>query len=114
MQARAQGMNWQPIQQAYFQGKTPNACRKRHERLMERRSGEDWDGVKLEKLADTYMRMRREIWQGLANATGEKWNVVEQKVRSCPRETRSQSNRLVVHVIWSQESSDSGTIICSS
>lgn len=80
MAARAQGMNWAPIQQAYFPSKTPNACRKRHERLMERRSADDWDGLKLENLAKNYMGMRREIWSGLAAQTGEKWNVVEQKV----------------------------------
>lgn len=39
-----------------------------------------WDGQKLEELAKGYMGMRREIWQGLANVTGEKWTVVEQKV----------------------------------
>ncbi|RDL31049.1 uncharacterized protein BP5553_09838 [Venustampulla echinocandica] len=82
MAARAQGMNWAPIQQAYFPNKTPNACRKRHERLMERRSADDWDGVKLENMAKTYMGMRREIWSGLAAQTGEKWNVVEQKCMS--------------------------------
>jgi hypothetical protein len=80
MAARAQGMNWAPIQQAYFPSKTPNACRKRHERLMERRSADDWDGLKLENMAKNYMGMRREIWSGLAAQTGEKWNVVEQKV----------------------------------
>jgi len=79
MAARAQGMNWAPIQQAYFPTKTPNACRKRHERLMERRSADDWDAIKLENLAKTYIGMRREIWSGLAAQTGEKWNVVEQK-----------------------------------
>lgn len=80
MAARAQGMNWAPIQQMYFPSKTPNACRKRHERLMERRSADDWDGLKLENLAKNYMGMRREIWSALAAQTGEKWNVVEQKV----------------------------------
>ncbi|KAE9366896.1 hypothetical protein N431DRAFT_79931 [Stipitochalara longipes BDJ] len=82
MAARAQGMNWAPIQQSYFPSKTPNACRKRHERLMERRSADDWDGMKLETLAKNYMGMRREIWSGLAAQTGEKWNVVEQKCMS--------------------------------
>lgn len=82
MAARSQGMNWQPIQQSYFPNKTPNACRKRHERLMERRSADDWDGIKLENLAKNYMGMRREIWSGLAAQTGEKWNVVEQKVHT--------------------------------
>lgn len=80
MAARAQGMNWAPIQQAYFPSKTPNACRKRHERLMERRNADDWDGMKLENMAKHYMSMRREIWAPLAAQTGEKWNVVEQKV----------------------------------
>jgi len=80
MTARSEGMHWASIQQAYFPDKTPNACRKRHERLMERRSVGDWDGKKLETLAKNYMSMRREIWQHLAERTGEKWNVVEQKV----------------------------------
>lgn len=97
MTARAQGMNWAPIQQAYFPSKTPNACRKRHERLMERRSADDWDGLKLENLAKNYMTMRRDIWSGLAAQTGEKWNVVEQKV--CPLPTSIQSNSVrVIHI----------------
>lgn len=47
---------------------------------MEKRNADDWDGTKLEGLARSYMGMRREIWAGLAEATGEKWSVVEQKV----------------------------------
>ena len=77
--ARAQGMNWIPIQQAYFPYKTPNACRKRHEQLMERRGSDDWDVLRLEALAKNYMGMRREIWSILAAQTGEKWHVVEVK-----------------------------------
>ncbi|KAE8445720.1 hypothetical protein EG329_012899 [Mollisiaceae sp. DMI_Dod_QoI] len=104
MAARAQGMNWAPIQQAYFPSKTPNACRKRHERLMERRSADDWDGMKLENMAKHYMAMRREIWTPLAAQTGEKWSVVEQKcmsqglknlqtsARSCARRERLLDN----------------------
>jgi hypothetical protein len=80
MAARAQGMNWAPIQSSYFPWKTPNACRKRHERLMERRVADDWDEQKLEVLAKSYMGMRREIWQGLATQTGSKWMDVEHKV----------------------------------
>jgi hypothetical protein len=80
LSARAQGLNWGQIQATFFSSKTPNACRKRHERLMERKGADDWDNRKLEKLAMEYMSMRREIWSGLASRTGEKWNVVEQKV----------------------------------
>ncbi|KAI9817765.1 MAG: hypothetical protein M1827_000884 [Pycnora praestabilis] len=79
MSARSQGQNWAPIQQAHFPSKTPNACRKRHERLMERRNAEDWDAMKLEKLGKEYMDMRKEMWGMLAARVGEKWQVVEQK-----------------------------------
>lgn len=81
MAARAQGLNWQPIQQQHFPSKTANACRKRHERLMEKRNSDDWDNLKLERLGNAYINMRKEIWQQLAEVCGEKWQVVEQKVR---------------------------------
>ncbi|KAI1324654.1 hypothetical protein F5Y16DRAFT_402220 [Xylariaceae sp. FL0255] len=80
--ARTQGLNWTQIQQTYFPNKSPNACRKRHERLQERKGVDDWDARKLEKLAKEYMNMRKEIWQGLAAKTGEKWNTVEAKCMS--------------------------------
>ncbi|KAM0279180.1 hypothetical protein ACHAQH_004724 [Verticillium albo-atrum] len=80
--ARAQGLNWAQIQITYFGNKTPNACRKRHERLMERKGADDWDNRKLERLAKEYMSMRKDIWAGLAARTGEKWNVVEAKCMS--------------------------------
>ncbi|KAJ3567090.1 hypothetical protein NPX13_g6892 [Xylaria arbuscula] len=77
--ARQQGLNWAQIQSTYFPTKSPNACRKRHERLLERRGADDWDARKLERLAKEYMSMRKEIWQGLAARTGDKWTVVEAK-----------------------------------
>ncbi|KAK7514673.1 hypothetical protein IWZ03DRAFT_314270 [Phyllosticta citriasiana] len=79
MQARASGLNWQPIAARYFPNKTPNACRKRHERLMERRNAEGLDGFKLEMLAQEYMNVRKEMWSLLAERVGEKWAVVEAK-----------------------------------
>lgn len=82
MAARAQGLNWSQIKEMYFPSKTANACRKRHERLAERRDADDWDNRKFQRLAKEYMAMRREIWSPLAARTGEKWNVVEQKVLS--------------------------------
>jgi hypothetical protein len=87
LQARASGQNWNQIQAMCFPGKTGNACRKRHERLMERKGADDWDTRKLERLSKEYMSMRKEIWAPLAQRCGEKWNVVEQKVsvwRSIP------------------------------
>ena len=84
MQARAQGLNWTQIKETYFPSKTPNACRKRHERLAERRDADDWDTRKFQRLAKEYMSMRKEIWTPLAARTGEKWSVVEQKVLKAP------------------------------
>ncbi|KAI6791382.1 hypothetical protein KC332_g17610 [Hortaea werneckii] len=79
LQARASGLNWQPIANRHFPNKTANACRKRHERLIERRHVEDWDAGKLELLAHEYMICRREMWETLANRIGERWAVVEAK-----------------------------------
>ena len=36
IQARMQGLGWLPIASTYFPDKTPNACRKRHEKLREK------------------------------------------------------------------------------
>lgn len=83
LQARASGLNWQPIANRHFPNKTANACRKRHERLMERRHVEDWDAQKLELLAQEYMAVRKEMWEVLASKVGERWAVVEAKVSSC-------------------------------
>ncbi|KAF2770025.1 hypothetical protein EJ03DRAFT_257445, partial [Teratosphaeria nubilosa] len=79
LQARASGLNWQPIASRHFPNKTANACRKRHERLIERRHGEDWDAQKLEVLAQEYMACRKGMWEILASRIGERWTVVEAK-----------------------------------
>ena len=82
MSARALGLNWQPIASKYFPSKTANACRKRHERLMERRNNEGLEGGKLELLANEYMSVRREMWSILTSRLGEKWTMLEAKVNS--------------------------------
>ena len=78
--ARQQGLNWQPIASTYFPGKTANACRKRHERLMEKRNSADVWGVKMEALAKAYVDVREQMWKLLADRVGEKWQTVEAKV----------------------------------
>ena len=81
IRARQQGLNWQPIASQYFPDKTANACRKRHERLMDKRnSAENWDGVKMETLAKAYVDVREQMWKLLADRVGEKWQNVEAKV----------------------------------
>ncbi|EON63236.1 hypothetical protein W97_02463 [Coniosporium apollinis CBS 100218] len=80
MSARQSGMNWQPIATKHFPSKTANACRKRHERLMDRGKADEWNGVKLETLAKEYMNVRKEMWTILAERLGgEKWTMVEAK-----------------------------------
>ncbi|CAD0112447.1 unnamed protein product [Aureobasidium uvarum] len=77
--ARAAGLNWQSTAAKHFPNKTANACRKRHERLVERRTHEDWTTKRLDTLASEYMELRREIWAPLAAKIGERWSVVEAK-----------------------------------
>ena len=84
LEARQRGLNWNQIQAKHFNKKTPNACRKRHERLMDRRGVDDFDTRRFENMAKEYMPRRKEFWQQLASLTGEKWNVVEAKVCTIP------------------------------
>ena len=77
--ARRRGLNWVQIQETYFKDKTANSCRKRHERLLERLGSKDADEDKLKHIAKEYSDMRKELWSGLADRTGESWAVVEQK-----------------------------------
>ncbi|KAJ1324522.1 Myb-like DNA-binding domain-containing protein [Microdochium nivale] len=118
--ARQQGLNWSQIHLNYFPNKSPNACRKRHERLMERKGADDWDQRRLEQLAKEYMSMRKEIWQGLAAKTGERWNVVEQMCmtnglknlqsasRSASRRERLESGQTGIHGYDDDDSGISG------
>lgn len=77
IQARTRGQNWADLQRTHFPSKTANACRKRYERLVERRGIHDYGGRRLEMVAGEYMNLRREIWSGLAERVGMKWEVVE-------------------------------------
>ena len=47
---------------------------------MERRNAESWDEARLERLAMRYLEYRKEMWSGLADKLGERWQVVEAKV----------------------------------
>ena len=80
IEARSRDMNWGPIQQTYFPNKSANACRKRHERLMSMRNNALCSSEKEEKIAQSYIALRKETWAPIAAQTGEKWHVVEQKV----------------------------------
>ena len=86
---RAMGKNWNQIQREAYPGKTGNACRKRHERLMERQGQDEVSSRRFERLANEYMSRRKEIWQPLAQVCGEKWNVVEAQVSEAGPENPS-------------------------
>ncbi|KAK1828809.1 hypothetical protein QBC39DRAFT_333035 [Podospora conica] len=91
--ARARGQHWAELQAAHFPAKTANACRKRHERLMERRGAHDsaGDARRFERIASEYMAMRREIWGGLAERVKERWEFVEKECLNA-RLPKLQSN----------------------
>ncbi|KAL2260901.1 hypothetical protein VTK26DRAFT_4954 [Humicola hyalothermophila] len=96
--ARSRGMQWADLQRAHFPGKTANACRKRHERLVERRGITDYSARRLEAVASEYMAMRRDVWSGLAERVGMRWEVVEALcmsagLRTIQSNARSYSNR---------------------
>ena len=83
VQARASGTSWKEIAKQHFLGKkSDNACRKRHERLVDKRKSTDWDDLKLERLALEYTNMREQLWSPLASRMSESWTVVEAKVRT--------------------------------
>ncbi|EEH42872.2 uncharacterized protein PADG_07692 [Paracoccidioides brasiliensis Pb18] len=89
MSARALGHGWSQIQKENFHSKSPNACRKRHERLVAKRRGSEWEDERVEKVTRHYHQMRRDIWRPLAEAAGENWEDVE---KICL--TRGQRNLL--------------------
>ncbi|CAK4031486.1 Mitochondrial metal transporter 2 [Lecanosticta acicola] len=125
LQARASGLNWQPIANRHFPNKSANACRKRHERLIERRHVDDWDTHKLELLAQEYMACRKEMWETLAARLGEKWGVVEAKcmekglktlqtaARTAQRKATADYNQTLSERGISDNNSDSGVGFCS-
>ena len=79
MRARREGLNWQPIASKYFPDKSANACRKRHERLME--NADNMGAIDIDKLSKAYLDSREDMWKLLADRVGEDWQAVEAKVR---------------------------------
>ncbi|KAJ3491882.1 hypothetical protein NLG97_g5510 [Lecanicillium saksenae] len=78
--ARKDGLNWSQIQEQFFPGKSSNACRKRHERLIDSKGRGNDESQRMERIASEYVQMREKLWRPLAEKTGEKWTYVE---RTC-------------------------------
>ena len=80
LHARSRSIGWEKVHQEYFPTKTPNACRKRYERLMQKRKANDWDDQRLEALALAYRDHREQMWRILGDRLGERWEHVEKAV----------------------------------
>jgi len=98
LRGRAMGHHWAELQRTYFPTKTANACRKRYERLVERRGVYDYDARRFERIATEYMAMRRHMWTPLADRLGERWDIVEGQcmaagLRTIQSSSRSHTNR---------------------
>jgi Myb-like DNA-binding domain len=83
VKARNMNLPWGTIHANHFPTKTANACRKRYERLVQKRRGTDWDEDRSARLAVAYKEMREQTWSPLADQLGERWDHVEKAV-SCP------------------------------
>jgi hypothetical protein len=79
VKARGLSQGWNAIANQYFPGKSGNACRKRHERLM-KKSGGGNDQMRLDMVAKQYVQLREYIWGQLAERVGMTWNEVEKLV----------------------------------
>lgn len=76
--ARKQGLSWELISKL-LPGKSAMDCRTRSEHLLKLRSARE--AAYEEKLVRSYHAVRRDMWQVLANATGENdWSALEAKV----------------------------------
>ncbi|KAK3366488.1 hypothetical protein B0H63DRAFT_456185 [Podospora didyma] len=110
---REEGKNWNQIKNEAFPYKSGNACRKRHERLMERQKESAEDSKIEEKMCDMYKALRESLWQPLALKTGLSWDVVESFIMSskfkqmCSRNWGYSRNRPQLPVAWYSDE-DSG------
>ncbi|KAL2015679.1 hypothetical protein VTK56DRAFT_5036 [Thermocarpiscus australiensis] len=97
--ARSRGQHWADLQRIYFPAKTANACRKRYERLVERRGLHDYSARRFERVAHEYTAVRREMWSKLAERVGMEWEVVEALcmsagLKAIQSHARSYANRM--------------------
>ena len=83
MDAKSQGLGWNDIHQRYFPMKSGNACRKRHERLMQKLRTTDWDEDRIKRVMTEYntVGVRERFWTVIATRVGEqRWEDVERVV----------------------------------
>lgn len=84
MDAKSEGLAWNDIKLKYFPNKTGNACRKRHERLMQKLRTTDWDEARIRRVTNAYTTSgaRERFWKEIARRVDEdRWEDVERVVR---------------------------------
>ena len=77
LDAKGRGMSWEEIHQQHFPGKSANACRKRHERVLAKMKNTDWDDARIQRVTDAYNRHRESIWAPLCSELGESMSDIE-------------------------------------
>ncbi|KAK4160709.1 hypothetical protein QBC43DRAFT_337990 [Cladorrhinum sp. PSN259] len=97
MMARSRGQGWADIRKKHFPKRTPNACRKRWERLMENRATVEKDGHRTQRISEEYLAMRKAIWTPLAERMGESWQWVEAQCLSVGLKSIQSSARSHTH-----------------
>lgn len=80
LEERSRGSPWDDIHHRHFPGKSGNACRKRHERLLTKARDTNWTDTRINNLLVVYGRHRQEMWTTIANEVGERWEDVEKVV----------------------------------
>ncbi|MCJ1313744.1 hypothetical protein MMC25_007424 [Agyrium rufum] len=76
-EARAKSLGWGEVAKL-FHSKSPNACRKRYERLKSQKQPGDWEGENLQELARIYVECRQQMWEMLARKMHyDKWEQLE-------------------------------------
>jgi hypothetical protein len=80
LDAKNRGKSWEEIHRQHFPGKSANACRKRHERVLAKMRNTDWDDARIQRVTDAYNRHRHLIWQPMCKELNESLTDVEKVV----------------------------------
>jgi hypothetical protein len=70
LNAKTRGLAWEEIHTRHFPGKSGNACRKRHERLLHRARKSDWDDSLIQRCTEVYIRKSPSFWKEVAQEIG--------------------------------------------
>lgn len=93
LDAKSQGYAWNEIHTKYFPNKSGNACRKRHERLVQKLRTTDWSEQRIQRVIQCYNEDRERLWKPLSDRLGEHWQDLERVVSdSQPRVKWSRTN----------------------